>query len=1185
MGELQATFEFSTELHKFYNVDLFQRGFYQIRLNLKANTKYSPKVEVSLPRNNISSGYVFPACIINGAAVSKTFQILYRNEDVLLDDVALFRIHMLVDGHKIADSIGKAEFQLLVELWFTDSDYGQDQQSTIHCIHTRILNLHFNPYKGLHHHLPVLFDYFHLCSVTLTIHGTLVSLHQAYIRLTVSPSSPRLIQARSIHKEICTLLLSSYESLQNKLMSFLKLLPQRQKLRIGIKASDCFSKLNKLSKSATETDEEDELVAIATSDIAQLCAENVILWQQFLEIVIFQEKIRHHLARDHHIKRVKRFAEAFFIIENARHALLACNDASIQKYNQVSDALRSSKYFNTIPPLEVECVDLDGDPQSFPIIYEDHYQEIPARNLPHCSPVTCPVSLDFIQPFLNVDSEDSRPHSAESSNDYIKLTRKNSLKDKLKNTIRKSSSGSISSESSVGKPFSKNNEISKPKLKLGGKTSRLFKKRMGKNESSKSEDAANNPVVLTGYKKIESSKSVPYHLASHNNVEDNEQNPEVKDKKLLESRRKTDTEVFKHCSLLVTDSSAISMPDICQGANKNKDIKELFKKELGKVNRSKRSRSMPELNIQYETCSSEKQKEPKKKHRARKRLHSTPIFPVVDSYPVITNNPLPITNSSIRISGSHVKITKPETKKESYVIHHKIPDPLKKVVKDAILSETDSTQKVLSEKCTNDDKANTPLKKLHKQKAIQRSFEIDNIEISNSEKALIDKMCKVKVGNPKEEYKKNLWFRKESPVDHDVQEDADLNDVFDSFSPPVSTHENKKETNSNRRKTKYNSKDSDDSNKSNFYEEIPPLPPKEFRDPLPKIQTPSDNSSNTQVFHNSFYNSLPPPLPKRKSRSNNGSPKEYDKTKNLNSASAKSHQRSHSMTVTPNKGPGPNSNGSSDYEVKSLVKPFKDETVDFIKAKEQFKHQVSEHWLFYSEFSMLASTIPYFHFDGNFKNLSTESVHLVVCVHGLDGNSADLRLVKTYLELGLPGANFEFLMSERNQGDTFADFETMTDRLVNEIIQHIEMYSLKPSRISFIGHSLGNIIIRSALAKPEMKPYLIRMYSFLSLSGPHLGTLYNSSGLVNMGMWFMQKWKKSGSLLQLAMKDSIDIRQSFLYKLSQKSGGRALWVPSPPGYYVSKVGGEGDYFTIAKRLASAEILDNEIGGEGNPHNS
>ncbi|GIY28960.1 protein FAM135A [Caerostris extrusa] len=69
-----------------------------------------------------------------------------------------------------------------------------------------------------------------------------------------------------------------------------------------------------------------------------------------------------------------------------------------------------------------------------------------------------------------------------------------------------------------------------------------------------------------------------------------------------------------------------------------------------------------------------------------------------------------------------------------------------------------------------------------------------------------------------------------------------------------------------------------------------------------------------------------------------------------------------------------------------------------------------------------------------------------------------------------------------------------------------------------------------------MKPYLSKLHTFLSLSGPHLGTLYNSSGLVNMGMWFMQKWKKSGSLLQLSMKDASDLRQTFLYKLSQKSG-------------------------------------------------
>ncbi len=36
-------------------------------------------------------------------------------------------------------------------------------------------------------------------------------------------------------------------------------------------------------------------------------------------------------------------------------------------------------------------------------------------------------------------------------------------------------------------------------------------------------------------------------------------------------------------------------------------------------------------------------------------------------------------------------------------------------------------------------------------------------------------------------------------------------------------------------------------------------------------------------------------------------------------------------------------------------------------------------------------------------------------------------------------------------------------------------------------------------------------------------------------MWFMQKWKKSGSLHQLALKDAADIRKTFLYRLSLNS--------------------------------------------------
>lgn len=43
-------------------------------------------------------------------------------------------------------------------------------------------------------------------------------------------------------------------------------------------------------------------------------------------------------------------------------------------------------------------------------------------------------------------------------------------------------------------------------------------------------------------------------------------------------------------------------------------------------------------------------------------------------------------------------------------------------------------------------------------------------------------------------------------------------------------------------------------------------------------------------------------------------------------------------------------------------------------------------------------------------------------------------------------------------------------------------------------------------------------------------------------MWFVQKLKKSGSLLQLAMKDSPNLRETFLYKLSQKPSEFIIYI-------------------------------------------
>lgn len=85
----------------------------------------------------------------------------------------------------------------------------------------------------------------------------------------------------------------------------------------------------------------------------------------------------------------------------------------------------------------------------------------------------------------------------------------------------------------------------------------------------------------------------------------------------------------------------------------------------------------------------------------------------------------------------------------------------------------------------------------------------------------------------------------------------------------------------------------------------------------------------------------------------------------------------------------------------------------------------------------------------------------------------------------------------------------MGQKLANEVTTFI--YDNCPGntlgRISFIGHSLGGVIIRSSLR--FMEDYKDKFYTFLTFSSPHLGYLYHSSKIFDAGMWFLKRWKKS----------------------------------------------------------------------------
>ncbi|XP_049513293.1 protein FAM135A-like isoform X2 [Dermacentor silvarum] len=1217
MAELQVTLEFFIELFKFSNVDLFQRGYYQIRTALKVPQRLPARVEVQLPKSTVIQSYalpiVFPPCIVNGTAVSKTFQILYKNEEVYLHDTVLFKVHALVDAHKVRDMLSKADFQLSVELWFTDQNFGPDHHKTIQCVSSRLLTLHMDPSRGLHHHIPVLFDYFHLSAVSVTIHASLLAVYQPYISVTRTgraqwfTGSPRLASRKSmssslesvffgpqtsgsggrllarlqracmVHWELCSLLLTAYGSLQRRMVEFMRLLPPWQHLRRVVEDSLHLSScLEGLSNVAKQAENEEDFVAVAHSDVAQLCGALIVLWKQFLEVVADQDRVRQQLARQHHLQRVKRFAEAYFVIERPRIAVLSANDASTQLFFEVTEALRRSEYLALLPPLEVECAELDGDSNNLPIIYEEHYQDFKTTTPQGCASQSCLNLSD-----ISLQFDDRRPSASAVSS--MKLSEKAAVASKLlgqKSVPLRHGSPTLSADADLGSPTSTSStssadaqdrdgatrsskgsaSSSRAKVKLKARTASLLRqlKRPHLNNSS---------VTLLAFKRLDALRT-----------------------RAAESSESTVSSQMKHSQSSVAVTSAnLSLPRSVATSSQSHLLN---------------SESMPDLTTQLAPTRAAPQVVPPAPPPPRSRVASDSLNANFDalfvSDPVVARKAVSESCSCVR---PHLRTA----------LAHSLTAAKHR-------RSTSSCQVGFDARRT--------------------SAPLSNAQDPRRESLGIPDFRRESLGVP-DSRRESLCMpdsRRESLGIPDSRRDS-LDEVFlcpGTGGSSKSTSGYESADTSSDVVTIAPMPEKSATSPLDGGTSIPPLPPPQFRD-SPKDAMPAGSfgahpcslssckekltnhsvSAQCSSFPYSQENSvngvtpstekqaepvnapmmpcegtaffpkppaefasdqapcLAPTLPENgddeeppedPSMIQNGVEKEVcpsDEEARRRYEECRSYLETKCTLMEMLTDPKDEYHAALDSVVEASqefwqqIEAEKDENandeaedivsvrrasavnadiISFVKAKEEFRAHLNMPWLWYSDFPVLASSVPYFQCDNDLRAFSPEGLHLVICVHGLDGNSADLRLVRTYLELGLPMVNFEFLMSERNQGETFEDFETMTDRLVSEISYHIEVFALKPTKISFIGHSLGNIIIRSALTRPEMKPYLNLLCTFLSLSGPHLGTLFNNSGLVNMGMWFMQKWKKSGSLLQLAMKDTADIRQSFLYKLSQKPG-------------------------------------------------
>ena len=428
MDNLQATFEIAVDLGHFFNIDMFQRGFYHVTLEFDDEIAAKSNIEVHLLNNKDANCYL-PASVCALKAVSKTVQILHKRQEVALDHSYVFRCHRLINIDNIVNSILAMKFTIMAKLYYCSSDIVTDVTlKDFEEVSSRTIQLKIDPIQGIHGYTLLVFDYGFMAGVEMILHASLVALHQPLLQTlalcrnagssngytpnvtldnilfpVLSPltrSIPEQLQhAISLHNSIINILHSIYIHLQNFLNVFSQKLSGESIYNSNF--AEALKKIKAMEDSIKQVNNREDLVDQANMNLASTCSYVLALWSHILDLVCLNRNAMDSFAFLHHQQRIQRFQSYFFTTNNPRTLY---DEQRSYIYNSIASRIRASDYLQIAPPLLLETLESDGVVAPIPIVFEDKFD------------LQCNVKPVFQQKSsLSDDSEKQTPQTSLSS--------------------------------------------------------------------------------------------------------------------------------------------------------------------------------------------------------------------------------------------------------------------------------------------------------------------------------------------------------------------------------------------------------------------------------------------------------------------------------------------------------------------------------------------------------------------------------------------------------------------------------------------------------------------------------------------------------------------------------------------------------------------------------------------------